>query len=129
MLVAMISEGASASISLTVTDADTATALGSGDVAVLGTPRVVALCEEAAVAALAGSLPDGATSVGTNVNVDHLAATRVGGVVTANAVVDAVDGREITFALEVAEGDRVVARGTHTRVVTGRERFEEVVVV
>ncbi len=65
----MISQGTAASISLTVTEQDTAIVLGSGDVAVLGTPRVVALCEEAAVAALAGFLPDGATTVGTSISI------------------------------------------------------------
>lgn len=124
----MIDEGVSATIALTVSRADTAVALGSGDVTVLGTPRIVALCEEAAVAALAGLLPEGATSVGTNITIDHLAATRVGGAVTANAIVSAVDGREIAFALEVTEGDTVVARGAHTRVVIDRKRFEEAVV-
>ncbi len=119
----MISEGTSASVATTVTDHDTAIALGSGDVAVLGTPRLAALCEEAAVAVLAGALADGLTSVGTNVNVDHLAATSVGGTVAATATITAVDGKRIAFALLVKEGGTVVARGTHTRLVVDRKRF------
>lgn len=120
----MIPEGSAASIALTVTTADTALALGSGNVAVLGTPRVVGLCEEAAVAALAGSLPADATSVGTNINVDHLAATGVGRTVTATATVTAVEGKKVSFGLVVNDGDIVAARGTHTRFVVNLKRFE-----
>ncbi len=121
----MIPQGASASIVLTVTDADTAVALGSGDVAVLGTPRLVALCEEAAVAALSGSLPEGATTVGTSVNIDHLIATGIGGTVTATATVVEVEGRKVSFTLSVEDGGKIAASGSHTRLVVDRARFEE----
>jgi predicted thioesterase len=120
----MISQGTAASISLTVTEQDTAIVLGSGDVAVLGTPRVVALCEEAAVAALAGFLPDGATTVGTSISIDHLAPTGVDGTVTATATVTEVEGKKVSFTLVVKDGDKLAARGTHTRLVVDRERFE-----
>lgn len=104
---------------------DTAIALGSGDVAVLATPRVVALSEEAAVAALAGSLPEGATTVGTNITLDHLAATGVGFSVTATATVTSVEGKQVSFSVEVRENDKLVARGTHTRLVVDRARFTQ----
>ena len=120
----MIDVGVRETISTTVTDTDTAIALGSGDVPVLGTPRVVALCEEAAVAALAGTLPDGATTVGTNIALDHIAASRVGVVVEAKATVSSVEGKSITFDVELAEGDRIAAKGTHTRFVVDRASFE-----
>lgn len=122
-LVEMITEGRSASITLTVAESDTAVALGSGDIRVLGTPRVVAVCEEAAVAAVAGSLADGTTTVGSNVNLDHLVATGVGGIVVAKATVASVEGKKITFVLEVTEGETVIASGFHTRVVVNRQRF------
>jgi fluoroacetyl-CoA thioesterase len=121
----MITEGTSESVSLVVSDADTALAIGSGDVAVLGTPRVVGLCEEAAVGALAGQLPDGATSVGTHVSIDHLIATAVGGTVTAIATVTRVQDKKISFDIELLEGNRTAARGTHTRFIVDRVRFEE----
>ena len=120
----MITEGTTASRSLVVTSADTAVALGSGDVDVLGTPRVVALCEEAAVAALAGLLPEGSTTVGTTITLEHLAATPVGGSVVASATVIAVDGRMVAFSLSVVDGDTVSALGDHTRAVVDRKRFE-----
>ena len=113
----------SASISLVVTEQDTAIALGSGDVAVLGTPRVVALSEKAAVAALAGSLPGGATTVGTNITLDHLAASGVGSGVTATATVISVKGKEIIFSVDVSESDKLIAKGAHTRFVVDRTRF------
>lgn len=119
----MISSGTSASISLVVMEQDTAIALGSGDVAVLATPRVVALSEEAAVAALAGSLPGGATTVGTTITLDHLAASGVGSSVTATATVISVEGKKILFSVDVRESDKLVAKGTHTRFVVDRTRF------
>lgn len=121
----MISPGISASVSLVVTEHDTAIAFGSGDVAVLATPRVVALSEEAAVAVLAGSLPEGATTVGTNITLDHLAATGVGSSVTATAAVTSIEDKQVSFSVEVRENDKLVARGTHTRFIVDRTRFTE----
>ena len=80
-----------------ITDADTAVALRSGEVPVLGTPRLVALMEEATVQALDGSLADGETSVGMRIHVDHLAPSAPGGGVTAEAVLERVEGRRLTF--------------------------------
>ncbi|MFV9672783.1 MAG: thioesterase family protein [Acidimicrobiia bacterium] len=118
-----IEVGTSATVRLVVGDDDTAIALGSGDVPVLGTPRIVALMEQAAVATLAGSLDDGMTSVGTRISVDHLAASLVGAVVTASAKVVALDGRAVSFRLTVDEGDRQVAIGDHVRFVVDRNQF------
>lgn len=106
-----------------VTDADTAVAVGSGDVEVLATPRIVALCEAATVAALAAHLDDGETTVGTRVELDHVKASPVGALVTAYASVDSVDGRTVVFAVEARDGDDVVARGRITRVAVNRSRF------
>lgn len=118
-----IEVGTSATVRLIVGEFDTAIALGSGDVPVLGTPRIVALMEQAAVAALAGTLDEGDTSVGTRIAVDHLAASLVGVAVVATAEVVGIDGRAVSFRLTVREGDRVVASGDHIRFVVDRERF------
>jgi fluoroacetyl-CoA thioesterase len=118
-----IEVGTSATVNLVVGDADTAIALGSGDVAVLGTPRVVALMEQAAVAALAGTLDEGATSVGTRIAIDHLAASLVGVAVTATAEIVGLEGRAVSFRLTVNEGDRQVATGDHVRFIVDRDRF------
>jgi len=115
--------GAAGSAHLVVGEADTAIALGSGDVPVLGTPRIVALLEEAAVAALKGDLAEGITSVGTHVAVDHVAASLVGASVTAAAEVVDVEGRTVMFRLVAQEGSRTVATGNHTRLLVDRARF------
>lgn len=118
-----VEAGTSASISFIADDATTAIALGSGDVAALGTPKIVALIEEAAVAALSGQLTDGATTVGTHIAVDHLAPTAVGSIVVATATVTQADDRIVSFTATVTESDKVVARGTHTRAIVDRSRF------
>jgi predicted thioesterase len=106
-----------------VTDDVTAIALGSGDVPVLGTPTLLALIEEAACAAVAGSIDDGRTSVGTWVELEHLAPSKVGASVIAAAELTAVDGKILEFTCEVRDGDVVVARARHRRAVVDRERF------
>jgi predicted thioesterase len=111
------------SVEAVVGPADTARALGSGDVDVLGTPRVLALLEAATVAAVASALDAGSTTVGSRVEVDHLAPTAVGVPVRAEAVLAQVDGRRLTFTATLVADGRVVARGTVLRAVVDRARF------
>ncbi len=106
-----------------VTDADTALALGSGDVPVLATPRVVALVERATCLAVAGHVPPDLTTVGTRVEVDHVAPTPVGGEVLVDAVLEAVDGRKLRFGVRVTDAERTVASGAVHRVLVTRDRF------
>ena len=117
-----------ASLRFEVTPDDTARALGSGDVEVLATPRLLAWCEAATVAALAteaGGVGESATSVGTRVRLDHLAATPVGGVVDVTATIQHRDGRLVRFDVGATDrSGRVVATGEIYRVVVERERFE-----
>jgi predicted thioesterase len=117
--------GLSAVVTLDVTDADTAVALGSGDVGVLGTPRVVALAEEAAVKAVEESLNRGNTTVGYRVQLDHLAPTMPGTTVSAEATLEAVEGRRLTFRVAVNDPHGLVAAGRITRVTVERDRFME----
>src|SRR6185312_2878186 len=115
--------GAAAQLELTVTDADTAQAVGSGDVPVLATPRVLALAEAATVRALARRLESGTTTVGTRVELSHRAPTPIGRTVIAAATLSAVDGRRLTFEVVVREGDAVVAEAVVERVLVDRSRF------
>jgi len=117
--------GLSAVVTLEVTEADTAVAVRSGDVAVLATPRVVALVEEATVVALDGALSPGTTTVGYRVQLDHLAPTMPGAVVRAEATLEAVEGRRLTFRVAVTDGNGLVAAGRITRVTVERDRFLE----
>ncbi|WP_312883157.1 thioesterase family protein [Actinomadura welshii] len=110
-------------VSAVVGDDDTAVRVGSGDVPVLGTPRLLALAEGATVEAVAG-LGDGRTSVGTRVELEHLAASPVGMRVTVEAVLTEVDGARLVFEFEATdERDVVVGKGRVERVVVDRERF------
>ncbi|MDX1690392.1 MAG: hotdog domain-containing protein [Acidimicrobiia bacterium] len=118
-----LAPGLTGTAALTVGDADLAPALGSGDVPVLGTPRVVALSEEATVDAVADALDTGSTTVGVRVDVEHLAPSIAGSEVVATAVVTEVDGRRLTYTVTVRDGDRIVARGTIWRVAVDRDRF------
>lgn len=115
--------GLSALYSYVVTDADTALALGSGDVPVLATPRVLALAERVTCAAVAGHLTDDLTTVGTRVELDHLVPTPVGATVSIQVVLERVEGRRLTFGVRVTEGERAVATGTIVRTLVTRERF------
>ncbi|MCI4061578.1 thioesterase [Micromonospora sp. R77] len=117
--------GLSARVELTVTDADTAQAVGSGDVPVLGTPRVVALAEAATVAATATRMPPGRTTVGLRVELDHRAPTPVGRTVAATATLAGVDGRRLLFEVTVTDGAETVAAGRIERVLVDRQRFVE----
>ncbi|HEX9891060.1 MAG TPA: thioesterase family protein [Actinomycetota bacterium] len=119
----MLEPGARAIVERTVTAEMTAQALGSGDVPVLGTPALLALMEEAAVRAVSGALEPGQTTVGARIEMDHLAPTAPGTTVTAQAVLTAVEGRRLTFAVTAEQDETVLARGSHKRVVVDRAAF------
>lgn len=116
--------GQAAEQSYVVDESDTATALGSGDVPVLATPRLLAWLEAATVSAVKDGLPDGATSVGTRVDLEHVAASPVGVTVTVKAEVVAVDGRLVQFDVVALHPDgKLVAHGRIKRVNVDRARF------
>lgn len=112
----------SAEITHTVSDDDTAIALGSGDLPVLATPRLLAWCEEATCAAL--DLDADRASVGTRVDLEHLAASPVGAVVTATATVIHTDGRLMRFQVVAQDASgQLLGTGEVRRVIVDRERF------
>jgi fluoroacetyl-CoA thioesterase len=118
-----LAPGMTARVELTVTDGDTAQAMGSGDVPVLGTPRVLALAEAATVAATAAKLPAGSTTVGTRVELEHSAPSPVGTTVTANATLAKVDGRRLLFEVRISAGERTIAEGRIERALVDRQQF------
>jgi len=118
-----LTPGLHGSAKLVVADADTARALKSGEVDVLGTPRLIALVEEASVAAVAELLPAGHTTVGMRVQVDHLAPTNVGSSVAAEATLEKVEGRRLTFTVSVSDHCGLVAAGKVTRVIVETAHF------
>ena len=108
-----------------VTDADTAAALGSGDVLVLGTPRLIAWMEAATVRAAAALINPSQTTVGTAIRVEHRRATAVGGSVEITATATrGTAGRHLTFEVRaVDDSEQVVAAGQIDRVIVDRDRF------
>ena len=120
-----IASGLTASVTLKVEERDTAIAVGSGDVPVLATPRLVTLVEQASLAALGGNLGPDETSVGYEVQLAHLSPTPVGSEVTAEATLESVEGRRLTFRVAVTDARGLVAAGRLTRVIVVRDRFIE----
>lgn len=117
-----------ATLDFTVGEDDTAIAVGSGSLPVLGTPRLLAWCEAATCAAVEGDLAEGETSVGTRVDLEHLAASAVGQQVQVTARVVYADGRLRRFAVSArnvteAGPGKLVGSGEVTRVVVDAERF------
>ncbi len=115
--------GLTGSAELVVTHADTALAAGSGDVDVLATPRLVALCEEATTQAIAGVLPSTWTTVAMRVRFDHLAPVAVGTLVRADATLHRVEGRRVVFTVTASDASGFVGAGRVTRVAVERDRF------
>ncbi len=114
-----------ASLTFVVGEDDTALAVGSGSLPVLGTPRLLAWLEAATCACVAPVVPDGSTSVGTRVQVEHLAASPVGAQVEVSASSVYADGRLHRFTVSARDtrSGKVLAAGEVTRVVVDAERF------
>lgn len=119
----MISINKCASVTTTVTDTNTAKAVGSGNLDVFATPMMIALMEQAACKCLADSLEPSQSSVGTQINVTHTAASPLDAKITAKATIENVDGRKISFAVTAHDEASVIGTGTHERFVIDIERF------
>jgi len=109
--------------SMRVTPDKTAEAWGSGDVPVYGTPSLVALLETAAVNAVVGKLGPGETTVGTWLEVSHLAATTVGAEVSAEAELVGIEGRKLTFTVVAHDHRTKIGECRHHRMIVARDRF------
>ena len=118
-----ITVGMKGKVSNLVEREDTALEVGSGSLLVYATPCMVALMEGAACEAIAAALPEEKTSVGTALNISHLAATPVGMEVYAEAEVTEVEGNTITFALTAYDESGKIGEGTHKRAVITAQRF------
>jgi fluoroacetyl-CoA thioesterase len=118
-----ITVGLSAERETIVTNKLSAIEFGSGSVLVFATPAMIALMEATSVDAIASQLDDSETSVGTLVNIRHLAATALGKSVRVRAEVTAVEGRQITFNVQAWDDKQLIGEGTHIRMVVDKERF------
>lgn len=108
---------------LSVDAQHTAKALGSGDLMVLATPQMVALMENAAMLAVAEELPEGSTTVGAMINTTHLRPTAVGKSIRATAVLTAIEGRKLTFAVKAEDDQGIIGEGTHVRYIVDSQKF------
>jgi len=119
-----IQPGVSGSAQLVVGEEHTAPRVGSGKVHVLATPVMINLIEAAALAAIEHLLPPGHQSLGTRLDVRHIAATPVGMKIFANATVESVSGRTVTFRVEARDEKELIGDGLHERVVVNVAKFD-----
>ena len=117
--------GVAGSCSEVVINEKTAESVGSGDTRVYATPAMVALVEKTAVVTLDGYLEEGKTTVGTLLNVKHLAATPVGMKVNCECVLSQVDGRRLVLDFKVYDECGLVGEGTHERFIVNKESFSK----
>ena len=119
-----IQPGTAGTATLLVADEHTAPRVGSGAIHVLATPVMINLFEAAALEACERLLPDGHQSLGTKLNISHIAATPVGMRVTATAEVIAVDGRSVKFKLRAGDERDLIGEGLHERVIVNVAKFD-----
>lgn len=119
----MLEKGIRHTSETVVSDANTAIALGSGDMEVFATPAMIALMENAAMKAVADSLPAGSSTVGASIDASHIRPSGKGSVIRAEAVLDAVEGRKLTFSISASDGNGTIGTATHVRYIVDRERF------
>ncbi len=117
--------GQSAEVSEFVTEQLTAVSVRSGLVSAYATPAMMALMENASVAAIQKCLGKGNTSVGVEAHIQHIAATPVGVRVRARAEVIALEGRRVLFKVEAWDPKEKIGEGTHTRVIVDAARFKD----
>jgi fluoroacetyl-CoA thioesterase len=122
---AQVKPGLRGEVGLVVSGEHTAPRVGSGAVSVLATPVMINLMEAAALAAVERFLPPGYQSLGTVLNVRHIAATPVGMRVSASATLEKVDGRTLAFRVEAHDERELIGDGTHERVVVNVEKFDQ----
>lgn len=116
--------GLTGSAELVVGEQHTAPRIGSGRIRVLATPVMINLIEAAALAAVEQSLPEDHQSLGTRLDISHVAATPVGMRVRATAEVVRVEGRTIHFKVRAEDERELIGEGTHERVVVNLARFD-----
>ncbi|WP_295935284.1 thioesterase family protein [uncultured Alistipes sp.] len=119
----MLHKGLSAQSHAVVIEHNTAAEMGSGDLPVFATPAMVALMENAAMLAVAGVLPEGSTTVGSAMNVEHIKPSGLGAEISATAVLADVDGRKLTFNVGARDAEGMIGEGVHIRFIVDREKF------
>lgn len=119
----MLEVGITNTESVMVTEQNTAAALGSGTVAVFGTPAMINLIELTCAQSVQNELECGQTTVGTHLDISHDAATPIDMLTTCTSTLTKIDGRALTFEVEVVDDLGIVGRGTHERFIVDESRF------
>jgi predicted thioesterase len=119
----MLKEGLTYTSKVKVTLDNCASAVGSGGLDVFATPSMVALMENAAMNAVAPYLPEGSTTVGSEINTTHIKPSALGSEIQATATLTAVDGRKLVFDVEACDAAGTIGKGTHVRFIVDVERF------
>ena len=119
----MLEKGLKHQSVMVVNEGNTAEFIGSGDMAVLATPAMVALMENAAMMAVALHLNEGDTTVGSMISTTHLKPSKIGRSIRAIAELTEVDGRKLTFKITAYDADVVIGEGDHIRYIVNREKF------
>lgn len=120
----MLEIGMTLTKEFTVTSEATALALGSGDLDVYATPSMISLMELTARCAVGDALDEGMTTVGTLVNISHVAATPVGMTVTCTATLTEIDGRRLVFNVEANDEKGLIGKGSHERFIVDAQKFQ-----
>ena len=121
----MLEKGLTATSRTVVCEENTARTMGSGDLPVFATPAMVALMEHAAMTAVAAALPEGSTTVGSEMNCSHIKPSKLGATISATAVLTAVEGRKLTFTVGACDEQGIIGESVHVRFVVDRARFME----
>lgn len=108
----------------TVTESMTARIMGSGTLDVFATPAMIALIEETAWKSVAPHLDEGSATVGTSLNIAHVAPTPVGMTVKCETELTEVDGRRLVFSVKVSDECGEIGKGTHERFIINEEKFQ-----
>jgi predicted thioesterase len=109
--------------SVAVTIENTAVSMGSGTLRVFATPAMIALCEGCCAETVEDLLGEGMTSVGTKVDIEHIASSPVGAPILCRSTLTAVDGRKLEFEVEVYDNEKLIGKGKHTRFIVNAKKF------
>ena len=120
----MLTTGITGEQELTVTEELTAATMGSGALRVFATPAMIALIEKTAWESVQGELEEGSGTVGTALNVKHVAASPVGMKITCKTELVKVDGRALTFAVKAYDEAGLIGEGEHERFIVYNDKFQ-----
>lgn len=119
----MLKEGLTHTSTTIVSRDNTALKIGSGDMEVFATPAMVALMENAAMQAVSPFLPEGSSTVGSQIDISHTKPSGIGDKISATAILMSIDNRKLTFSVQAKDGKDTIGQGTHIRFIVDKAKF------